>query len=187
VSQDIDTYDPRVCGPFPYKLKTMDLKAGAHRLKVLVKGKNERSRGLLFGLDSIDLIPDARTRQNMAKRKTDPIQTVFKDKTDPDYRAILALIELGKSCLDKNKRWDMPGFKPHPFHIREMKRYGILPESFDIDRDKVDVFDLDRRYWESLWYHPHGAPKLHPNEKMKRMLISPKPGIRWEKDLRSQG
>lgn len=130
-----------------------------------------------------------RPRQNAKRGPGKPTQTagVFTSKTDPDYQAILTLIKLGKSCLDKNKRWDMPGFKPHPFHIREMKRFGILSESFDIDRDKVDVFELDRRYWESLWYYPDGGPKLHRNEKMKRMLISPKPGIKWAKDLRSQG
>ncbi|MHC4250555.1 MAG: HzsA-related protein [Planctomycetota bacterium] len=188
-SQDIDTYDPRVCGPFPYKLKTMALKAGAHRLKVLVKGKNQRSRAMLFGIDSIDLVPDAKTRRDMAKKKAEPepFRGVFRDTSDPGYRAMLALVEMGKSAIDKNKRWDMPGFKPHPYHVREMKRFGILPESFDVDRDSVDVFDLDRRYWESLWHYPRGGgPKLHENEKMKRMLVSPPRGVKWAKDLRSQ-
>jgi hypothetical protein len=65
-----------------------------------------------------------------------------------------------------------------------MKRYGVLPETFDIDRDKIDVFETDRRYWESMWYYPRGGgPKLYPNEKMKKLLVSPKPDIPWAKDL----
>jgi hypothetical protein len=65
-----------------------------------------------------------------------------------------------------------------------MKRYGILSEAFDVDRDKVDVFKLDRRYWESFWYYPKGGgPKLYPNKKMHRMLISPKGNEPWAKDL----
>ncbi len=94
------------------------------------------------------------------------------------------MIEQGKLCLERNKRWDMPGFKPHPFYVREMKRYGILPETFDLDRDKVDVFEVDRRYWRSAWYYPNGGgPKLYPNKKMKQMFISPKSNIPWAKDL----
>ena len=109
---------------------------------------------------------------------------LFSDTQHADYQAILKMIEQIKVCLDKNKRWDMPGFKPHPYYIREMKRYGILSEAFDVDRDKIDVFKLDRRYWESFWYYPKGGgPKLYPNKKMHRMLISPKAGIPWAKDL----
>jgi len=109
---------------------------------------------------------------------------LFKDTRNADYQAILKMIEQGRLCLQQNKRWDMPGFKPHPFYVREMKRYGILPETFDRDRDKVDVFKVDRRYWESAWYYPKGGgPRLYPNKKMHRMLISPKPDIPWAKDL----
>ena len=86
-----------------------------------------------------------------AKKKPEPFRGVFKDTSDPGYRAILSLVEMGKSVIEKNRRWDMPGFKPHAYHVREMKRFGILPESFDVDRDKVDVFDMDRRYWLQLW------------------------------------
>ena len=109
---------------------------------------------------------------------------LFSDTKSADYQAILKMIEQVKACLDKNKRWDMPGFKPHPYYIREMKRYGILSEAFDIDRDEIDIFELDRRYWESFWYYPKGGgPKIYPNKKMHRMLISPKANIPWAKDL----
>jgi len=109
---------------------------------------------------------------------------LFSDTKSADYQAILKMIEQVKACLDKNKRWDMPGFKPHRYYIREMKRYGILSEAFDIDRDEIDIFELDRRYWESFWYYPKGGgPKIYPNKKMHRMLISPKANIPWAKDL----
>ncbi len=110
---------------------------------------------------------------------------LFADTKNPDYQAILAFVQQGKLAISgTNKRWDTPGFRPHPFYVREMKRYGVLPESFDIDRDKIDVFDVDRRYFQSFWYYPQGGgPKLYPNKITRRLLASPKPNIPWEKDL----
>jgi hypothetical protein len=32
-----------------------------------------------------------------------------------------------------------------------MKRYGILPPSHQL-QDPIDVYDTDRRYWQSLWH-----------------------------------
>ena len=92
---------------------------------------------------------------------------VFKNTSDPDYRAVLALCAAGRERLEKIKRFDMPGFKPRPQYIREMKKYGILPASFDLAKDPVNVYELDRRYWQSLWYYPPGAerPKLYGNSK----------------------
>ncbi|HYW79423.1 MAG TPA: hypothetical protein VE890_07575, partial [Thermoguttaceae bacterium] len=90
-----------------------------------------------------------------------------------DYRAILDYIEMGRLCLQENKRWDMPGFKPHPYYVREMKRYGILPETFDPATEEVDVFAIDRRYWESTWHYPNGdGPTLYKNERLKETLIA---------------
>lgn len=42
--------------------------------------------------------------------------------------------------------------------------------SFDLAKDPVNVYELDRRYWESLWYYPPGAksPKLYDNSKSER-------------------
>ncbi|MDP6046992.1 MAG: hypothetical protein QGH94_01840 [Phycisphaerae bacterium] len=109
---------------------------------------------------------------------------LFTDTKNADYQALLKMATEAKVCLAKNRRWDMPEFKPHPYYIREMKRYGILSEAFDIDRDKIDVFKIDRRYWESFWYYPKGdGPKLYANKKMHSMLISPKNDVPWAKDL----
>ena len=65
-----------------------------------------------------------------------------------------------------------------------MRRYGILPETFDLDWDKIDVFETDGRYWRSAWYYPKGGgPELYPNKRMNELLISPKSNIPWAKDL----
>jgi hypothetical protein len=53
-----------------------------------------------------------------------------------------------------------PGkFKPRPEYFREMKKYGILPASFDPEKDVFNVYDLDQKYWESLWYYPEGSKR----------------------------
>ena len=79
---------------------------------------------------------------------------VFTDKNDPYYKAILAMIQTGKDKLDEIKRFDMPGFQPRRAYLREMIRFGVLPESFDPATDKVDPYELDERYWRSLWHKP---------------------------------
>ena len=90
---------------------------------------------------------------------------VFKATSDPDYKAILALCAAGKKNLETIKRFDMPDFKPRPGYIREMKRYGCLPATYDRQKDPIDTYAVDRKYFESLWYYPPGTkkPKLFNN------------------------
>jgi len=47
----------------------------------------------------------------------------------------------------------MPGFRPLPSYVREMKRYRILPKDLAADAG-IDVCATDRAYWRSLWYKP---------------------------------
>ena len=82
---------------------------------------------------------------------------IFKDTKDPGYQAILASVRRDKAHLDKIKRFDMPDFRPNEHYLREMKVYGILPASFDIAKDPVNPYEIDRKYWRSLWYHPKPA------------------------------
>ncbi len=56
-------------------------------------------------------------------------------------------------------RFDMPGFKPNEHYTREMKRYGILPQSFNLETDAIDVYETDQKYWESLWHIKHPKNK----------------------------
>jgi len=79
---------------------------------------------------------------------------VFASPADPGYAALLAMIDAGRQRLDAIKRFDMPGFRPRPEYLREMKRYGILPEAFDLAKDPADGYALDRLYWDSFIYTP---------------------------------
>jgi len=82
--------------------------------------------------------------------------TIFADANDPDYRKILAMCRAGKQRLEEIKRFDMPGFRPDPRYVREMKRYEILPLSLEQDVP-IDVYATDRAYWRSLWWRPKGS------------------------------
>jgi hypothetical protein len=79
---------------------------------------------------------------------------VFRDTGDPDYQKLLAMVNAGKENLERIKRFDMTGFQPRPEYLREMRRYGVLSSDH---AGGVDPYELDRRYWTSLWYrvkHP---------------------------------
>lgn len=79
---------------------------------------------------------------------------IFESKEDPDYVKILAPLRAAGQRLDEIKRFDMPGFKPSEQYVREMKRYGVLPAGFDLVKDPIDVYAIDRNYWQSLWWRP---------------------------------
>ncbi|HQL75839.1 MAG TPA: polysaccharide lyase family protein [Phycisphaerae bacterium] len=86
-----------------------------------------------------------------------PDSTVFASRDDADYKLLLTMVQAGKARLDEIKRFDMPGFRPRPEYVREMVRYGLLPETFDLAKDPIDVYAMDRKYWQSLWYRPPGS------------------------------
>ncbi len=77
---------------------------------------------------------------------------------DDDYRKLLALCEAGRRKLEEIKRFDMPGFRPRPEYVREMKRYGVLPPSFDAIKDPLDVYAVERRYWDLFGWNPARQP-----------------------------
>jgi hypothetical protein len=79
---------------------------------------------------------------------------LFESTADPDYQAILAMIDAGRQSLSQRKRFDMPGFQPTPQYVREMKRYGVLEPDFKLGSDPIDVYQTDRAYWRSLWHQP---------------------------------
>ena len=78
---------------------------------------------------------------------------IFANTDDPDYQKLLAMTAAGKQNLETIKRFDMPGFRPRPQYLREMKQYGVLTADFPDDAP-VDPYALDRRYFESLWHRP---------------------------------
>ncbi len=94
---------------------------------------------------------------------------VFTDKNDPDYKTILAGIERGRRyILEEDNRFSMitpsanngkdcpQKFVPRWSYLREMIRYGILPLDTD-PRASYDPYELDQKYWQSLWYHTTGS------------------------------
>jgi cytochrome c553 len=82
---------------------------------------------------------------------------VFKDKNDPGYQSLLDSLQRGKLRFDRARTYGTEGFRPHPQYVREMKKYGILPDSFDIEKDRIDPFETDQMYWKSLWYKPSAS------------------------------
>jgi len=79
---------------------------------------------------------------------------VFRDTSDPDYQRILAAIRAAKARQEKAGRYDMPGTRPSEHYVRWMKRFGVLPDSFDPAKDALDPYETDRAYWRSLWHRP---------------------------------
>lgn len=89
---------------------------------------------------------------------------LFPDTTDPDYQTLLAMCAAGRDQLAQVKRFDMPGFRPRADWVRELKRYEILPPTFQ-PGDPVDVYATEQRYWRSLWYQPVA---LQPHDSASR-------------------
>ncbi len=81
-------------------------------------------------------------------------RAVFADKNDPDYSKMLVSIQSGKALYDARPPWGTPGRKPNPQYVREMKRFGLLPETFDLAKENLDPFAMDQAYWRSLWPQP---------------------------------
>ena len=80
----------------------------------------------------------------------------FLSAKDPDYQAILAAIRAAKLRQEKAGRFDLPGFR-NEYYVRWMKRWDILPESFNWATDELNPFETDQAYWRSLWYRPPAA------------------------------
>ena len=78
---------------------------------------------------------------------------VFESTDDADYQTLLAAIVDANEYVERVKRFDMPGFRPHPAYVREMQRFGILAKTLAPDAP-VDPYAADRAYWRSLWYTP---------------------------------
>ena len=91
-------------------------------------------------------------------RSPKPVPPTFRSTQDADYRKILAAISKVSDELNRIKRFDMAGFRPRPEYLREMKRFGILPVTFDDRQDPADPYLIDAKYWQSFW---HQQAKLH--------------------------
>jgi hypothetical protein len=75
---------------------------------------------------------------------------IFRSTSDQDYRAILSAIRDAAERHRAAKRFDMDGFRPNDYYLREMQRLGILPE-WPASDVPLDAYQLDQRYWQSFW------------------------------------
>ena len=78
---------------------------------------------------------------------------VFAGTEDADYREILGAVTAAARRHRQTKRFDMPGFRPNDYYIRQMQRFGVLPEKLKPD-EPIDVYATDQAYWKSFWYDP---------------------------------
>jgi hypothetical protein len=56
----------------------------------------------------------------------------------------------GSEELQKNKRFDMPDFRPSMHYVRIMKDLGILKRNLPRNAP-IDVYATDEAYWQSFW------------------------------------
>jgi hypothetical protein len=80
-------------------------------------------------------------------------EPVFADTTDADYQEMLGATGEAAERLEHHKRFDMPGFRPNPYYVRQMQQYRILPEPL-ANEQPIDAYAADRAYWESLYPRP---------------------------------
>ncbi|MFP4381889.1 MAG: hypothetical protein ACLFUS_15425 [Candidatus Sumerlaeia bacterium] len=80
---------------------------------------------------------------------------VFASKDDPDYQKALELTRELREQFEESKRFNMPGFVPNPHYTREMIRYGVLPDDFDLSREKYfDPYLVDDQYFRAFHWKP---------------------------------
>jgi hypothetical protein len=77
---------------------------------------------------------------------------IFESKDDPDYRKILAALNNWQAEWQKSHAFGSPTFQVNRQYIREMVRFGILPEN--TRAQDVDPYQTDRRYWDVFRYKP---------------------------------
>ncbi|MFP4579224.1 MAG: hypothetical protein ACLFQ6_00730 [Candidatus Sumerlaeia bacterium] len=75
---------------------------------------------------------------------------VFADTNDPDYQVLQEYARMIAEQFDA-PRWFQEGHRPEDWYIREMKRYGALPEDFDIEKNAFDGYATDEAYFRMIY------------------------------------
>jgi cytochrome c553 len=88
-------------------------------------------------------------RKIEGSREKEPAK-VFASKGDPKYEELRKFTLEVVDRYDDRKRWFQEGYVPRDFYIREMKRFGALPEDFDPETDEMDPWETDKRYFEII-------------------------------------
>lgn len=77
---------------------------------------------------------------------------VFISKDDPDYKIMSTALINWQAEWQKSRSFGSPTFQVNHQYIREMVRFGILPEG--ISAKDVNPYETDQRYWEMFHYKP---------------------------------
>jgi len=92
--------------------------------------------------------------QEKTAAKKDSAPPVFSSTRDTDYETVLGNVTQLHQQLQSNRRYDMPGFVPHPAYLSEMKRFGVLPEDYEWKGPPEEMWRIDEAYWQSFWHRP---------------------------------
>jgi cytochrome c553 len=151
------TYASLGCGIYPVHLPGPELAGRC----LSCHGKDGKARDVLQGrnlqaLCNLDRPDKSLVLRAPLAKKAGGLgicgEGVFTDTDDADYRRILASIQAGAEQLAQGKRFDMPGFRPNRYYIREMKRFGFLPSELEPEQP-VDYYATDQAYWNSFWWN----------------------------------
>ncbi len=96
---------------------------------------------------------------------------IFKSKDDPDYKALAQAAKNWQSEWLKARRFGAPNFQVNRQYIREMVRFGILPEG--ATPEEVDAYETDRKYWQIFTHEPSKPPKPDSKEQLTSHLRKP--------------
>jgi hypothetical protein len=77
---------------------------------------------------------------------------VFDSKDDPDYKKVLAALLSWQKQWRKSRSFGSPTFQVNHQYIREMVRFGILPEG--VDTEDINPYRTDRLYWDMFHHKP---------------------------------
>ncbi len=88
---------------------------------------------------------------------------VFAGKDDPAYLQLLAISRSVSKQMLERRLYPVPDWRPTYHYLREMKHYGALPESFDLERDEVDPFEVDEAYFRL--FYPGGRRCHEPGDR----------------------
>jgi hypothetical protein len=166
------TYASLGCGYYPAPLPVTDLRArcGACHIKGTVDSRGQPIHLYRFG-QITSTNPESAynlSRPEKSRLLRAPLakeaggmglcsKTVFASTVDSLYQKILAAVRAASRNLMAQKRFDMPGFRPNEHYIREMQRFGFLPKNLG-PNDPIDVYAVDRAYWDSFLYRPARLP-----------------------------
>jgi cytochrome c553 len=77
---------------------------------------------------------------------------VFKSKDEADYKTMAQTVKNWQGEWLKSRSFGSPSFQVNSQYIREMVRFGVLPEN--TSPEAVDPYATDRKYWQTFAHEP---------------------------------